>query len=309
MPKISIIVPVYNSEKYLERCFNSIMNQSFKDFECIVVDDGSIDTSPSICDKYAELDCRFVIHHIQNGGVSVARNLGLSVAKGDFIGFVDSDDWINENMFAQLYKDAITSKSDVVICGAFDINYGKHNKILTGREANLVMFNPNEIMRGYSWTRLIKQSIMRNIKFNENVRCFEDLLFFFFLFRQCNKVYWHDIPLYHYEKNQGSLVYSYKLNEAKKNGIEALQEIALQCDDLEIKQAINCFVYVSSLERAIEYISHGNIKDKDFEQLKEEVKKRKYSKQCTLRQKIWHYIILYDWMKKIYWAIKGFAKE
>lgn len=309
MPLVSIIVPVYNSEKYLERCFDSIISQKFKDFECIVVDDGSKDNSPSICDKYAEKDSRFIVLHIQNSGVSAARNVGLSVARGDFIGFVDSDDWIDENMFVQLYQDAITFKADVAICGAFDINYGKHNEILTGKEANLVMFNPNEIMRGYSFTRLIKRSVLRNIRYDESVRCFEDLVFFFYVFGQCKKVYWHDIPLYHYENNPGSLVYSYRLNEAKKKGLETLQEIAKGCDDLEIKQAINCYLYVSSIDRAIEYVSHGNVQDKDFKQLKEEVKERKYSKQCTMRQKIWRHIILHDWMKKVYWAIKGVAEE
>ena len=309
MPKISIIVPVYNSEKYLERCLVSIRDQKFEGFECLIIDDGSKDGSASICDKFASLDSRFIVRHTENQGVSAARNLGLSMAKGDYIGFVDSDDRIDENMFVQLYNDAISSESDIVICGAFDINKGKHNEFLTGKEANLIMFNPNEIMRGYSWTRIIKHCLLESIRYDENIRCFEDLVFFYHLFNKCNKVYWHDTPLYYYANNPGSLVYSYRLNDVKKIGRKALKELAQKCDDSEIKQAINCFLYVSSLERAIEYVSHGNVKDKDFEQLKEEIKEKKYSEQCTLRQKIWRHIILHDWMKKVYWAIKGVAKD
>ena len=309
MPKISIIVPVYNSEKYLERCLISIRDQKFEDFECLIIDDGSKDGSASICDKFAALDARFIVRHTENHGVSAARNLALSIAKGDFIGFVDSDDWIDENMFAQLYSDAISTESDVVICGAFDINKGKHNEFLTGKESNLIMFNPNEIMRGYSWTRLIKHCLLESLRYDEKIRCFEDLVFYYHLFNKCNKVYWHDTPLYYYANNPGSLVYSYRLNESKKAGLKALKDLAQKSDDLELKQAIDCYLYVSSVDRAIEYVSHGNVEDKDFEQLKEEIKEKKYSKQSTLRQRIWRHIILHDWMKKIYWAIKGAAKE
>ena len=93
-PKLSIIVPVYNVEQYLDKCIKSILNQTFKDFELILVDDGSIDNSGEICDEYAKKDSRVKVIHKKNGGLAAARNTGLIIARGDYVGFVDSDDWI-----------------------------------------------------------------------------------------------------------------------------------------------------------------------------------------------------------------------
>ncbi len=99
MPLFSIIIPVYNVEKYLNKCVDSVLNQTFTDFEVILVDDGSPDNCPAICDSYAEKDKRVRVIHKQNGGLICARKSGLEAARGDYIGFVDSDDWIEENMY------------------------------------------------------------------------------------------------------------------------------------------------------------------------------------------------------------------
>lgn len=115
-PEISIIVPVYNVEPYLEKCIDSILNQTFSDFELILVDDGSPDKCGMICDCYAEMDSRVKIIHKKNGGVSSARSAGLKIAKGEYIGFVDSDDYIERLMFESLYRQAIDSFSDIVVC-------------------------------------------------------------------------------------------------------------------------------------------------------------------------------------------------
>ena len=106
-PEISIIVPVYNVEKYLKRCIDSILNQSFTDFELILVDDGSTDNSGEIIDEYAIKDERIKVIHKENGGLSSARNVGIEYSKGNYIAFVDSDDYINKNMYKILYKNAI----------------------------------------------------------------------------------------------------------------------------------------------------------------------------------------------------------
>lgn len=102
-PQISIIIPVYNVEAYLERCLNSILSQTFDDWECICIDDGSVDGSGKILDAYAKKDSRFIVIHQVNSGVSFARNVGLKRAKGDFITFVDSDDWIERNTYSTAY--------------------------------------------------------------------------------------------------------------------------------------------------------------------------------------------------------------
>ena len=104
MEKISVIVPVYRVEKYLRRCIESIINQDYSNLEIILVDDGSDDSSPQICDYYEKIDSRIIVIHQRNGGLSCARNRGLEVATGDYIGFVDSDDYIERNMYSTLLE-------------------------------------------------------------------------------------------------------------------------------------------------------------------------------------------------------------
>ena len=104
---ISVIVPVYNTEKYLHRCVDSILAQTFTDFELLLIDDGSTDSSGAICDEYAQKDSRVRVFHKENGGVSSARNLGLDKAKGKWVTFVDSDDWIKESFLNKLYINEI----------------------------------------------------------------------------------------------------------------------------------------------------------------------------------------------------------
>jgi glycosyltransferase involved in cell wall biosynthesis len=121
MPKaLSIIVPVYNVERYLNKCLDSILNQTFKDFELILVNDGSRDKSGEICDRYEKVDKRIKVIHKDNGGLSSARNAGLNIAEGDYIAFVDSDDFIHYRMYEILINTAIKKKSDITMCKYMD---------------------------------------------------------------------------------------------------------------------------------------------------------------------------------------------
>ncbi|MCH5296582.1 MAG: glycosyltransferase [Ruminococcus sp.] len=120
MPELSIIVPVYKVEKYLPKCIDSILAQTFTDFELILIDDGSPDRCGEICDEYASKDSRIKVIHQKNQGVSAARNVGLDIAKGTYLGFVDPDDWIEPKMYDVLIRTAKEKKADVVVCG---INY------------------------------------------------------------------------------------------------------------------------------------------------------------------------------------------
>jgi glycosyltransferase involved in cell wall biosynthesis len=117
MPKISIIVPVYNVEQYINRCINSLLGQTLKDIEIILVDDGSPDRCPQICDEYARKDSRIKVIHKKNGGLGYARNSGLELATGEYIAFVDSDDYVNINMYEKLYNETINNNFDIVYCG------------------------------------------------------------------------------------------------------------------------------------------------------------------------------------------------
>ena len=115
MPRLSIIVPIYNVEKYLSRCIESILNQTFKDFELILVNDGSTDNCKEICEKYKRMDSRIIVANKKNGGLSSARNLGIDISKGDYIGFVDSDDFIDVHMYEILLNTINAYDSDIVI--------------------------------------------------------------------------------------------------------------------------------------------------------------------------------------------------
>ena len=116
-PAISVIIPVYNCEKYLTQCIESVLNQTFQDFELILVDDGSHDSSPDICDNFRQKDERIQVIHKPNGGVSSARNEGIKVARGEYITFVDSDDYIEEEMMEYLYGQAQEHLADIVVSG------------------------------------------------------------------------------------------------------------------------------------------------------------------------------------------------
>ena len=125
IPKISVIIPVYNTEKYLRRCIDSVLAQTYQDFELLLIDDGSKDSSGAICDEYASQDTRVRVFHKENGGVSSARNLGLDHARGEWITFVDADDWMADDMLQQMLDTADAEGADVVLADlAFSFSKG-----------------------------------------------------------------------------------------------------------------------------------------------------------------------------------------
>ena len=308
--KVSIIVPVYNCENYLERCFDSIRSQILTDWQCIVIDDGSTDRSGDICDRYAEMDDRFTVIHQKNRGVSAARNLGLSMAEGEYVGFVDSDDWIESDMFSILYTEARDTGSDVAVCGVCDKCRGKHKKVLSSKEALMTMFDPRSGMEGFTVTRLIRRGLLKSAFFDESVRCYEDLLFFYYLFSTAKRIYWHDVPLYHYDESRpGSATHSYLVNENKKAGMHALRVVADNESDPVLQKRMRGFIYSWAVDVAINYVSHGNTECSDFIRLQSMVKDTSHLDVCTLRQKLWRHIILHRPLQKVYWAIKGVATD
>ena len=143
MCKISIIIPIYNSEKYLTHCLDSILKQTYQDFEVILVNDGSTDNSAKICDNYTITDARFKVIHKQNQGVSIARNTGISYAKGEYISFIDSDDWI-ENDYLKNMINVADSSSDIIISGAICDYTDKQSKKLSVKDNNFNISDSNK---------------------------------------------------------------------------------------------------------------------------------------------------------------------
>ena len=138
IPKISVIVPVYNVEKYLDRCIQSILNQTLKELEIILVDDGSPDNCPALCDEYAQKDARIKVIHKKNEGLGFARNAGLNLASGKFVSFLDSDDWVAPAMYEALYRVAEKMKCDTVYC-SLQYYYSK-DKIIPFEEVGQEVF-------------------------------------------------------------------------------------------------------------------------------------------------------------------------
>lgn len=177
---ITVIVPVYNTAPYLDRCISSILSQSFRTFELILVDDGSADNSGEICDHYAQKDSRVKVIHKANGGVSSARNIGLDQAKGEWITFVDSDDWVHEDFLKNRYERAVADDADVAYCD-LELVYGDRREYCRAAE-----IDPKEDSQVNSWIRskttyspilLIKKELLDkyHLRFLPGVRLCEDL--------------------------------------------------------------------------------------------------------------------------------------
>lgn len=149
--KISVIVPVYNMEQYLSRCVDGILQQTYSNLEIILVDDGSTDTSPKLCDEYATKDNRVKVIHKANGGLSSARNVGLEEATGDYLGFIDSDDYITTEMYSLLYKNIVTYQADISMCGMYldtkpPVPFYS-NPQLENSEGKTIILNDDEIIK------------------------------------------------------------------------------------------------------------------------------------------------------------------
>lgn len=193
-PLISVIVPVYNVEKYLPRCIDSILNQTYKNLEIILVDDGSPDNCPAICDEYAQKDSRIKVIHKANGGVSSARNVGLDVATGEYIGFVDSDDWIEPDMYEFLFMRATDYNVDISRCASvWEYGKGRCEEILTDNEnENMFLLDGEDLIldlvngawdEGVVWNKLYKKEIVKNVRFREDIAFCEDCLFNYYVFK------------------------------------------------------------------------------------------------------------------------------
>ena len=185
---ISIIVPVYKVEKYLPRCIESILNQTYKDLELILIDDGSPDNCPQICDEYAKKDSRIVVLHQKNKGVSAARNAGLNLAKGEYIGFVDPDDFVVPEMYETMSGEMERQQVELAICGYdyFDENgnvdikrlyKSRENELLTQKEImNRFSDMPPSIRHGV-WNKLFKKNLLHEIRFIEGLHSSEVVFF------------------------------------------------------------------------------------------------------------------------------------
>ncbi len=208
---ISIIVPVFNAGRYLDKCIASILTQTYSDFELILINDGSTDNSLQLCNKYAQIDSRIIVVSQQNSGAGVARNAGLKIANGDYVGFVDSDDYIHSSMYELLYDAAISNNADIVQCGYVKVS--AHEDVISGSNyTNLVQDNPKKAFEdyckhrnvdNYSPCKLFKRERITDIWFGD-YKYSEDAYFIFQAFLKCRKLVVIPDQLYYYVQTPDS---------------------------------------------------------------------------------------------------------
>ena len=213
--KISVIVPVYNVEKYLPRCIESILNQTYKDFELILVDDGSLDNSGKICDYYANKDSRVKVIHKKNEGPSLARNVGLDIAKGDFVSFVDSDDWIEETTYEQLMDIILATHADIVRFSwettdgenIIEKSYTneRYSQISTGRDVAKKLLLCE--VESQVWKAFYQRKCWINLRFPVGRCLCEDLAVVYRAFEKAEIVAYVDKPFYKYRVNPNSITH------------------------------------------------------------------------------------------------------
>ncbi len=298
---ISIIVPVYNSEKYLERCLKSIIKQTYKELEIILIDDGSTDMSNQICKDYMKLDNRIKLITTKNMGVSNARNLGLDVAKGEYISFIDSDDKVDERFIEKMYYFCEKYKTELA---CVNMNYYFGNNVTKPLKIKGGIIDKNEYykqlicnIKGFVCNKLYHKSLINNIRFDTNISVCEDLLFNIKIAKYINKVCVINEFLYDYYQNSTS-TYNGEYNSKKITEIFAYDKI-INLLQLECPEILELYKYEYLLMAIRQKNKYKNSKYRDknnYEIIRKSVSKYYmevlFSRKIKLNRKI--YIILND---------------
>lgn len=236
---ISVIVPVYNVEEFVKKCLDSLVRQSYKNLEIIVIDDGSTDNSGRICDEFAEKEKNVKVFHRKNGGLSDARNFGIKKASGEIIAFVDSDDFVDEEYIGVMYGKMTRKDVDVVVCG---YNFVKPKKdVLSGKNAAIKLLTEHENIDIVAWNKLYRKSLFADneIWFPKSKK-HEDTLTTYKVLSKARKVVYLDETLYFYNERPGSITKTEKIEER------------LTMRELAAEEAVSYFKKDSDLEQAAE---------------------------------------------------------
>ncbi|WP_270504839.1 glycosyltransferase family 2 protein [Eubacterium limosum] len=229
---ISIVIPIYKVENYIERCIKSIINQTYKFLEIILVDDGSPDDCGIICDQYAEIDSRITVIHQENKGLSGARNSGIDIAQGEFITFIDSDDWVCPDYIEILYNNLVDHSLDISICNYIDVSSYEIDQIRSNNQ-NVNVFTNLEALEQYftefstpfvvSWGKLYKVELFENIRFPEG-KIHEDEFTTYQLLFNAKKIGFINEPLYYYFQRNDSIMGNGFNIKGKNDCLEALEQ-------------------------------------------------------------------------------------
>ena len=316
LPLISIMVPVYNVEKYLRQCLDSIVNQTYSNLEIILIDDGSKDSSGDICDEYAKLDSRIVVIHQENRGLSQTRNVGIAAAKGEYIMFVDSDDWVDREMCFVLLNSLLDNHAEVAMCSyvreypdrslpkeiyptdmLFD-NLAFQRRLcgLVGEElANPENLDSCNMMCAKMYPLQATQKI-KLVDFKE-IGPSEDLMFNFELMTFVSRVVYVNRPMYHYRKVVGSITISYKphLVSQWETLYQKMQElIDANCLDESYKVALENRKALNILGIGMNYMQENVSFFKKYRNTRQAIcQKKKCLKQLSLKYMPMHWKLFY----------------
>ena len=242
-PLISVIIPVYNTKNYLEKCLDSVLNQTYENLEVIIVDDGSTDGSEAMCDEYAQRDSRVKVIHKENGGQCTARNVGLDMATGDYFAFVDSDDWIDERMYETLMTNALKYGCDLSTC----VNTDTKNP-----DGRLEIVEQPEIMKAHllgqkgvcqsPCNKIFKRELFDGIRFFK-MRAYEDCATLHFVLARANKAVFQNEIMYYYVKRENSTM-TQSFSPVKFKSIEAYK-IMLDHYEEKFPQARTLYMYMA----------------------------------------------------------------
>lgn len=278
---VSVIVPIYNVEKYIKQCIDSIINQTYINLEIILVNDGSTDSCGKICDEYAEKDTRIKVIHQKNGGVSCARNIALDNANGKWISFVDADDWIEDCYFEKLLDNAKREDVDVVLCGYNRVTSNSITKINANGKSE--EFNTNEYLIkalnpqtgfGFSAMKIIKKQVIKNTKFDTELSVGEDALFNIEISQNIRRAVFVKEALYNYRNNNESVVKKFDENYANKylNSMKKNKKYIFEkCNNKEIVQNYYNFVAFHVMLIAVNYCYHQENMEKNKLKLLKEI--------------------------------------
>ena len=310
--RISVIVPVYKVEKYLSRCIDSILNQSYKNLEIILVDDGSPDRCGEICEEYAKKDKRIVSIHKENGGLSSARIEGINRATGKLIAFVDSDDYLDKNMYKKLYENMKKAQADISVCNFFYEFENENNKRDFVNSDDFVKEYNNidaikELLKNkrifnYAWNKLYKRELFENIKYPESKKM-EDLGTTYFLFEKANRIIYDSMPLYYYIQRGGSIVSSADKKfylDLLELLVERYRYLGKKYESLKTELDYNFIFNILVISK---YLDDAEIKEAD-DIIKTKIdvnKQNEWKKLMTFKEKIKYF--LYKYNKKLYYKI------
>lgn len=268
--KISLIVPCYNIREYLPRCIESILAQTYKNLEIILISDGSTDGTDEVIREYAKKDSRIIPIFKQNSGVSDTRNRGLDIATGDYIGFVDGDDYIEPEMYETLLKNAIENNADISHCGyqmvfpsRVDYYYNTGKKVIQDNKKGIRDIIVGDYVEPSPCIKIYRKNIVNNLRMPINIKINEDVLFNFYAFVNSKKSVYEDLPFYHYILRKGSAATS-KINQNKLfDPVRVRKEIfeySLKNLDNEI-QSVAYSSYLNSIINLYRVVSNSKLKE------------------------------------------------